>query len=76
MPARDETPLRFWAEFAPPYVASGKGGVSRHLGTFLEALPAILSKVRAALKPGGLHLATFKAVGAEGRAVTDATTAT
>ena len=30
-------------------------------------LPGILSKVRIALKPGGLHLATYKAGGREGR---------
>lgn len=32
-----------------------------------EALPLVLSKVRAALKPGGLHHATYKAGGEEGR---------
>lgn len=146
MPTHDEATLKFYNDFAPTYVASGKGGVSRHLTAFLEAvpsgsrilelgcgggrdaqamiaaghqvdptdgspsiarkaqkllqlpvrilrfgeldaheeydavwasasllhvprreLPGILSKVRFALKPGGLHHATYKAGGREGR---------
>jgi len=146
MPAHDEATLRFYAEFAPTYVASGAGGVSRHLAAFLDAvppgskilelgcgggrdaqamiatghqvdptdgvasiarkaeellripvrvmrfdeldacgqydavwanasllhvprpqLPPILSRIRSALKPGGLHHATYKAGGCEGR---------
>ena len=146
MPAHDEETLKFYAESAPTYAASGKGGTSRHLGPFLaelsagarilelgcgggrdaqamlaaghsveptdgspaiarkaeellpipvrvmrfeeldsreaydavwasasllhvprHELPAILAKIRAALKPGGLHHASFKAGGGEGR---------
>jgi SAM-dependent methyltransferase len=144
--SQDDQTLRFYAEFAPTYVASGAGGVSRHLPAFLECLPAgstilelgcgggrdarammaaghhvdptdgvpeiarqaeellkvpvrvmrfedldasaaydavwanasllhiprlglpsILTKIRAALKPGGLHHATYKGGGQEGR---------
>lgn len=31
------------------------------------ALPAVLARIRTALRPGGLHLASYKAGGAEGR---------
>lgn len=146
VPGHDEDTLRFYDDFAPTYVASGTGGVSRHLAAFLDmlppgsrvldlgcgggrdalamiaaghrvdptdgsssvarkaeellgvpvrvmrfedldacedydavwasasllhvpraALPSILSRVRSALKPGGLHLASYKAGGREGR---------
>ena len=36
----DEATLRFYSEEAPVYVASGKGGVNRHLHAFLDRLPA------------------------------------
>lgn len=146
MPKHDKQTLNFYSEFAPTYVTSGHGKVSRHLAEFLEILPVgsrvlelgcgggrdaqamitagyhvdptdgspsivkkaeerlqvpvqilrfedldvveeydavwanasllhvpraelpgILSKVRVALKPGGLHHATYKAGGCEGR---------
>ncbi len=146
MSKSDKETLRFYAETAATYVASGPGGVSRHLAMFLgllapgsrvlelgcgggrdakamidaghqvdptdgspsiarqaesllqipvrvmqfedlsadaeydavwanasllhvprAALPEVLSKVRAALKPAGLHHATYKAGGKEGR---------
>jgi SAM-dependent methyltransferase len=146
MPANDKATLQFYTDFAPTYVASGPGGVSRHLSVFLNALPpgsrilelgcgggrdakvmiaaghrvdptdgspaiarkaeellripvrvmnfeeldardeydavwanasllhvpraelpSILSRIRFALKPGGLHHATYKAGGQEGR---------
>ena len=35
----DERTLRFYAEEAPTYTASGAGGVSRHLHAFLDQLP-------------------------------------
>ncbi|WP_259444866.1 class I SAM-dependent methyltransferase [Neotabrizicola shimadae] len=38
MPAPDAQTLAFYSEFAPTYVASGAGGVSRHLPYFLEVL--------------------------------------
>lgn len=145
MPAHDWTTLKFYNDFAPTYIASGNGGVSRHLAAFLDVvppcsrilelgcgggrdaqamiaaghrvdptdgsfsiakkaeallqvpvrvmqfeeldaqneydaiwanasllhvpraeLPAVLSLVRRALKPGGLHHATYKAGGHEG----------
>jgi len=146
MSTSDKETLKFYAETAATYVASGPGGVSRHLAMFLgllasgsyvlelgcgggrdaramidaghqvdptdgspsiakqaesllqipvrvmrfedlaadaeydavwanasllhvprAALPDVLSKVRAALKPAGLHHATYKAGGKEGR---------
>lgn len=146
MSAFDKATLQFYVDFAPTYVASGTGGVSRHLTAFLDTLPPgskilelgcgggrdaqamvlaghqvdptdgspgiarkaeellqipvrvmrfeeldarkeydavwanasllhvpraglplILSRIRAALKPGGLHHATYKAGGREGR---------
>ena len=146
MPDHDKPTLKFYEDFAPTYLSSGKGGVSRHLAAFLTevnpgskilelgcgggkdaqemiraghnvdptdgsssvaskaeellqiplrvlrfenldaheeydavwanasllhvpraALPQILSKVRRALKPGGLHHASYKAGGREGR---------
>ncbi|MCC5987651.1 MAG: class I SAM-dependent methyltransferase [Pararhodobacter sp.] len=146
MPAYDDATLKFYDNFAPTYVASGVGGTSRHLATFLDALrpgskilelgcgagrdaqamiatghqvdptdgsssiarkaeellkipvrvmrfeqldarneydavwanasllhvprpelPSILSRIWRALKPGGLHHATYKAGGCEGR---------
>ncbi len=36
----DERTLRFYAEEAPVYTASGAGGVSRHLHAFLDQLPS------------------------------------
>ena len=38
MPAFDETTLRFYSAEAPVYVASGPGGASRHLDSFLDRL--------------------------------------
>lgn len=38
--AYDQATLNFYADEAPVYVASGKGGVSRWLDDFAEALPA------------------------------------
>lgn len=35
----DERTLRFYADEAPVYTASGAGGVSRHLHAFLDKLP-------------------------------------
>ena len=34
----DERTLRFYADEAPVYTASGKGGVNRHLHAFLDKL--------------------------------------
>jgi SAM-dependent methyltransferase len=144
--AHDPDTLRFYAENAPVYVASGANGTSRHLASFLSllppaahildlgcgggrdaqvliaaghrvdptdgspaiaakaqdllgitvrvmrfedldaqglydavwanasllhvprpALPGVLARVRAALKPGGLHMASYKGGGQEGR---------
>lgn len=38
-PAYDPATLRFYEREAPEYVASGKGGISRWLPAFLDALP-------------------------------------
>ncbi|MGL4236900.1 class I SAM-dependent methyltransferase [Tabrizicola sp.] len=39
MPSHDDATLKFYADSAEVYVASGPGGVSRHLAGFLELLP-------------------------------------